>query len=118
MLWRVPEATRCLCLLIGCMELVEVRGDWNYPENPFLRFIFGENGESGVPPCLLHFFTYKPRTFLPQLSCLGKVFEVFKEDVRNTLYISGFAICKGKLSSNHTLQGFRDELNITRLVHV
>ena len=61
---------------------------------------------------------YEPRAFLPQLPCLGKVFEVFKEDVRNTLYISGFAICKEKLTSNHTLKGFRDELNITRLVHV
>ena len=61
---------------------------------------------------------YEPRTFLPQFPCLGKVFKVFKEDVRNTLYISRFAIYKGKLSSNHTLKGFRDELSITRFVHV
>ena len=53
----------------------------------------------------------------PQFPCLGKIFEVFKEDVRNTLYISGFAIYKEKLSSNHTLKGFRDELSITRFVH-
>ena len=107
----------CLCSLVRFMKLVKVGGDWNYPENPFLHFIFGENSESGVPPHLLHLFTYKPRAFLPQFPCLGKIFKVFKEDVRNTLYISGFAIYKGKLSSNHTLKGFRDELSITRFVH-